>query len=294
MTQLKLEFLFIAVLALAIPAFNTSAQDPVTTVESKVKKLFIVVKNDGTEFIGYIISQDEREVLIETENIGRVFIPKHEIREIRELGQKDMRAGSYLGSSVFSTRYFLTTNGLSLKKGDNYALLNLYGPEAHFAIADNLTLGGLTTWIGVPLVASIKYSIHVNENFHLGMGVLAGTLSWYDFGSVGALAYGSVTLGNSTNNLTVSGGFAGVTDGADVSGSAPLFSVAGMVKLGKNVSFVGDSFIFAGDSPLFIIIPGLRFSRSENKAFQFGFAGVIFEGEAVPFPIPMISWFVKI
>jgi len=67
-----------------------------------------------------------------------------------------------------------------------------------------------------------------------------------------------------------------------------------MVRLGKNVSFVGDSFILAGESPLVIIIPGLRFSRSERKAFQFGFAGIIFEGEAIPFPIPMLSWFLKI
>ena len=270
------------------------AQDPIPMEQSHVKKLFIVIKNDGTEFIGYLISQDDREVLLETSTIGRVVIPKHEIREIKEVSPKDMREGVYVGSNIFSSRYFFTTNGLSLKKGDHYALINLYGPEAHFSVADNFTVGGLTTWGGVPIVLSLKYSIPVNEYLHFGVGVLGGTLSWYSFGAVGGLAYGSVTLGNHNNNLTLSGGYAGVTDGEGVSGSEPLLSVAGSVRLGKNISFVGDSFIYAGPNPFAIVMPGIRFSRSERKAFQFGFAGVIFEGQAIPFPIPVLGWFLKI
>lgn len=270
------------------------AQDPVISDPSNVNKLFIVIKNDGTEFIGHIISQDEREVLVETSTIGRVMIPKHEIREIREVAQRDMRDGVYVGSNIFSTRYFFTTNGLSLPKGEHYALINLYGPEAHFALADNFTLGGLTSWVGVPIILSLKYAIPVNEFLHFGIGALAGTLSWLDFGSLGALAYGSVTLGNHNNNLTFSGGYAAVTNGEDVSGSEPLFSVAGMARLSKNISLVGDSFIYAGENPFAIIMPGLRFSRTDNKAFQFGFAGVVFEGDAIPVPIPVLGWFLKI
>ncbi|MCK4749331.1 MAG: hypothetical protein KAT15_19895 [Bacteroidales bacterium] len=286
--------LFLAVALLTCVSGSLIAQDPVTTDQSTVNKLFIVIKNDGTEFIGYIVSQDEREVLLETSSIGRVIIPKHEIREIREVIQRDMRDGVYVGSNIFSSRYFLTTNGLSMKKGEHYALISLYGPEAHFSVADNFTVGGLTTWGGVPIILSLKYSIPVNEFLHLGVGVLAGTLSWYDFGSVGGLAYGSVTLGNHNNNLTISGGYAGVTDGEDITGSEPLLSVAGMARIGKNISFVGDSFIYAGENPFAIVMPGLRFSRTERKAFQFGFAGIIFEGEAIPFPIPVLGWFLKI
>lgn len=290
--------LLLTAMLLNSPAGIVNAQDPVIVGQSQVRKLFIVIKNDGTEFIGYLVSQDERDVVLDTENIGRVAIPMHEIREIKEVDHGDLRDGVYIGNPIFSSRYFLTTNGLSMKKGENYALISLYGPEAHFSLADNFTLGGITTWIGVPLVVSLKYSIHVNDNLHFGVGALAGTLSWYDFGSVGGLAYGSVTLGNHTNNLTISGGYVGISaisiDGENISGNKPLISVAGMVRLGKNVSFVGDSFILATESPLVLIIPGLRFSRSERKAFQFGFAGIIYEGKAIPFPIPMLSWFLKI
>ena len=260
----------------------------------RVKRLSVVIKNDGAEYIGTILSQDDREILIETETIGRVIIPKHEIREIREVNDREMRHGVYVGDNIFSSRYFITTNGLSLKKGENYALINLYGPEAHFCLADNFTLGGLTSWIGVPIIASMKYSIPVTENLHFGLGVLAGTLSWYDLGSVGALGYASVTLGNNNNNITFSAGYAGITNGEDVSGSDPLFSLAGMLRLGKNVSLVGDSFIYAGEQTIALIIPGLRFSRRERSAFQFGFAGLISSEESIPYPIPMVAWFLKI
>lgn len=286
--------LIIAAILSTCISVHVYAQDPVNVEQSSVQKLSIVIKNDGTEFIGYIISQDEREVLLDTETLGQVVIPKHEIREIREVDQKDMKDGVFMSSNVFSSRYFLTTNGLSMKKGENYALINLYGPEAHFCLADNFTLGGLTSWVGVPLIVSLKYSIHVNENLHFGLGALVGTLSWLSFGSVGGLAYGSVTVGNHINNLTFSGGYAAVTDGEDISGSEPLFSVAGMVRLGKNISLVADSFIYAGENPFALVMPGLRFSRTERKAFQFGFAGVIVEGEAIPFPIPVLGWFLKI
>jgi len=172
------------VLMLCLLLLTTALIAPILTAQeiplsegTQERKLSIVIKNDGTEFIGYIISQDERELLIETENIGRVVIPKHEIREIREVTQRDMRDGVYVGNNIFSSRYFLTTNGLSMNKGDHYALINWYGPEAHFCLADNFTLGGMTTWLGVPVILSMKYAIPVTRNFHIGLGVLGGKLS---------------------------------------------------------------------------------------------------------------------
>jgi hypothetical protein len=43
-------------------------------------------------------------------------------------------------------------------------------------------------------------------------------------------------------------------------------------------------------------MPGLRFQRKENNAFQIALAGVSVwdESENYTFPLPMISWFFKI
>lgn len=283
-----------AVLLMAAISSMTFAQEPSTAEQSQPGKIFVVIKNDGTQFTGPIISQDEREVIMDTEKIGRVAIPRHEIREIREGDADDLGQGDYLGSKTFSSRHFLTLNALPLKKGEHFAAINLYGPEAYFTLADNFTLGGITSWVGVPIVASLKYTLHVNQNLHFGLGLYGGTLSWASIRSLGGLAYGSVTVGNFNNNLTLSAGYAGVTNGENTSGSEPLLSVGGMVRLGKSVSLVGDSFIYAGENPVALVIPGLRFSRNEGRAFQFGLAGVVYEGKAIPFPIPVLGWFFKI
>jgi hypothetical protein len=40
-----------------------------------------------------------------------------------------------------------------------------------------------------------------------------------------------------------------------------------------------------------LFIPGLRWHQSEKKAFQFGFTGVVYDGEMWQIPIPMVQWY---
>jgi hypothetical protein len=42
---------------------------------------------------------------------------------------------------------------------------------------------------------------------------------------------------------------------------------------------------------LLIVMPGMRFQRTEDRAFQISLAGVITEDFS--FPLPMASWFFK-
>jgi hypothetical protein len=44
-----------------------------------------------------------------------------------------------------------------------------------------------------------------------------------------------------------------------------------------------------------MLMPGLRFQKSENNAFQFNLSGVtlIGEDETISFPFPMCTWFIK-
>ena len=55
--------------------FLVMSQDQDTTLR-------VVTKHDGTEYIGVIISDDGREVLIETKALGKIYIPKSDIRSI--------------------------------------------------------------------------------------------------------------------------------------------------------------------------------------------------------------------
>ncbi len=223
-------------------------------------KIYIVIKNDGSRFVGEILFQDAREVLIRTEELGEVYIPRHEIREIREAQPEDhLKTADFIPAEIFATRYFITTNGLPVEKGETYMLMSLLGPDFQFGVGDNLGLGVLTTWIGTPLIGSIKYSIPLAEDFNAGLGLLLGTGSWTwpDFAL--ALPYGVLTWGNRVSNINFSFGYGGVTYKVDdyiysSSGSTTirsrresegnfLISVAGMAKMGRTISFVFDTFI---------------------------------------------------
>ena len=52
---------------------------------SKEKVYYLIKKADGNELYGYIISDDGREILLETKTIGKVYINKSEIKEIIDI-----------------------------------------------------------------------------------------------------------------------------------------------------------------------------------------------------------------
>jgi len=220
-----------------------------------------VIKQNGASFTGKIISRDARELLIESLEAGLVYIPKHEIREIIAIEEGEVTNGG----GLFGTRYFLTTNGFPVKKGENYVQWNIFGPDFQFGVADHFGMGIMTSWVGLPIIGTAKYSRHLTKNISGGLGFLGGTGSWA-FPQYGLLLpFGFLTYGNRINNINFSGGYGALfteqteytivnqpTEYStnrveDVSVSQgegrPLLSIAGMFRINKKFSFVFDSFI---------------------------------------------------
>ena len=260
-------------------------------------KTYLIIKNDDSRYSGKIISEDAREVILLTQNLGEIAIPKHEIREIRELEEKELNAdGSIKASQTFATRYFLSTNGIGIDKGDSYIIWNLFGPDAQFGVSDNVSLGIVTTWFGSPIIGSAKYSYSLSDKAHLGVGTLLGTGSWTNLDVFFGLPFASITSGDANKNFTFSVGYGFVAESSNADGRM-LFYAAGITPINDKLSFVFDSYFLPFGEDLgsgALIIPGLRFQTEERKAFQIGFAGVAVDGELAPFPFPMIQWFRKL
>lgn len=340
-TDMKI-FNIVRLLVICIALMTTSAhayaQDNPDQPEAQQQPLHIVIKNDGTRFVGRIISRDARELLIDTPNLGEIIIPMHEIREIREAKSSEVTpTGEFIPAEVFSTRYFITTNGLPIEKGESYIQWNIFGPDFQFGVDENLGLGVMTTWFGSPIIGTAKYSIDLPGDFSMGAGLLAGTGSWLapDFGLI--LPFAALTAGDRVNNITFSFGYGGVfykneeydfirdrTITERVRDGRILLSIAAMTKAGKKLSLVFDSFIVPKGAyyeytdyieqynpelgyydyipvtkrkrreSLVLLIPGIRLQTEPNKAFQFGFGGVYFDGELIPVPIPMVQWYRKL
>lgn len=242
-----------ALLLFSFSLFSVQAQEE-NTISHKI------VKQNGVAFIGKIISQDAREILLDTQEIGLVYIPKHEIKEIIILDEGE----KYDGGGLFSTRYFLTTNGFPVKKGENYIQWNIFGPDFQFGVADNFGLGIMTSWVGLPIIGTAKYSRQIADKVSGGVGFLGGTGSWA-FPRYGLLLpFGFLTFGDRVNNINFTAGYGALfveesepfiinqsTDWStnyyetrDVSKAETrlLLSVAGMFKMNSKFSFVFDSF----------------------------------------------------
>ena len=306
----------------ALGSFAQKNQGDSTYLQKPI--IYKVTLNSGKIYVGEILSQDSKEVLLTTKEIGQVLIPKFEISLIEQISDTELSEdGLYKPSETFATRYFITTNGLPIKKGDSYILWNLYGPDFQFGVSNNFGIGIMTTWVGVPIIAQAKYSFKLSENAHLGLGTLVGTGSWAaaDFGLI--LPYTSFTLGDRRTNATFSAGYGSVWSDGQSSARA-LISIAGMTKVSNKVSIVFDSFIVPPSgykdvtttdmiynpitqsyeekttttrekrTGLSIFIPGIRWQLSENKAFQFGFTGFSIDGDMAPAAIPMVQWFRKL
>lgn len=269
-------------------------------------KVYIIIKNDGSEFIGKITSIDVREVIIESQKLGSIAIPKHEIKEIRKLQSGDLgTAGTFIPNEPFATRYFITTNGLPIAKGESYITYNWFGPDIQYGLADNLGVGVITSWIGSPIIFSSKYSFEMDKNVNGAVGLLVGTAGWTSsFGL--AVPYGSITVGDRKSNITGSLGYGNIWGTDNNSGGRSIVSIAAMHKVSKSISLVFDSFILPATKTFIdpfdgrrynnnfsLYLPGFRFQTSETGAFQFGFAGMTFEGETIAVPFPYVQWFRK-
>ena len=342
---------------------HAMAQVPNTTSPAVDTTKYVVTKNDGNEYVGLILSDDGREVLIETKMLGKVYIPKSDIKSIRKLDYAEdvQKGGEVSTAGVFTTRYQFTTNCFPIKKGENYAMINLYGPEVHFAVHKDFSVGVMSTWIGSPIALALKYTRGTaNPKINYGVGSLLGTSGYLNSGrGFGGLYWGMITYGDRRSNATLSVGFGHFNDGnnytymqtiyepgtyVSVDGStpllpissienvqggfaaqAPIIGLAGQTKVGKKASFIYDCMYIMGRTKsneqsidyiydntgwqlqqvvvgpwnpgftnrqnLLIVMPGMRFQRSDSKAFQISLAGVITQD--MSFPLPMASWFYK-
>jgi hypothetical protein len=321
-------------------------QNPVDT------NTYVVTKNNGIEYIGKILNDDGREILLETKTLGKIFITKSDIKSITLVSsRKEVVFGEYRAQGPFTTRYQFTTNAFSIKRGENYALVNLYGPEVHFSLSDRFSLGVMTTWIASPFVLAAKYALlNKSDKWHFALGTMIGTSGYLaNFKGYGGLHWGVVTYGNRMNNISFSAGYGYLKTGSEETverpgtylepnfpstynrltplRKAPLISIAGIFKVGSKASFFFDSMVLfsnqnethtttsGGYDPqtqiytpiinrvveerifrtFFYLMPGMRFQKNENRAFQIALAGIATydKYDSNSFPIPMCSWFFK-
>lgn len=243
--------------------FSIIAQDIDSTVS---KKLVLITKNDGGEFIGEIISDDGREILLMTTTIGKIYINKSDISGITLVDEKSTNkvSGEFRAEGPFTTRYFFTNNSLLLKKKEHYAMIQLYGPEVHFSVSDKLSLGIMASWIASPIAIASKLCLYSKNNIHISLGNILGNSGYIEQGKIfGGLHWLTITKGDRMKNFSFSAGYGYVVDNAN------LFAN----------NYLGTSYTFQNYDPSqkYYIQENSYFSNSASSAIndelssQFGF-----------------------
>ncbi|MBM3448543.1 MAG: hypothetical protein FJX90_05500 [Bacteroidetes bacterium] len=273
--------------------------------DTKVIKL-----TNGNEYIGKIISDDGREILIETNNVGKIYLLKKDVQSISAYDPTEFTVlnNEVVKSTTFSTRYTFTTNALPLKKKDSYYMINLWGPEFHMTIADNFNIGVMSTWFASPIALAAKYSIPTkNPNVNFSVGEIIGSGGYIAPEMVLSLSFANITLGDRDKNITFAGGYLASNPniGFGNPSHGPMGSIGAHVRISDKSSFIFDSMfgqtkrestVFGAPSTyttqFFLFMPGLRLEQGEGKAVQFCMAGASFDGNV--FPFPYVTWFRKL
>lgn len=255
--------------------------------------LMVVRTNDGNFRIGKILSDDGREILLDTKEVGKIYIRKQDISSIEPYSAENIKVvnGEFRDSGPFTTRYFFTTNALPIKKKENYALLNLYGPEVHFALTDRFSLGVMSTWVGSPIGLAAKYSIPTqNERLNFSLGGIFGTSGYIgQFRGYGGLYWGTVTYGDRLTNFSFSAGFAHIHPGNIGGGGNSTYFEPGTypayeepVGSGNFYHYYPQPITISNDNNFNITAPaiGASFITSVGKKASFIFDAMVFFGSA--------------
>lgn len=240
---------------------------------------YSIIKQNGTEYVGQILSDDGKEILIYTRELGKIYLSKSELKSITKIDNpRDIVNGEYRSAGPFSTRYYFTTNAFPVKKGENYALIHLWGPEVHFSVSDNLNIGVMTTWTASPFTVAAKYSLKTKiPTLNFSLGSIVGTSGYLNsFRGFGGLYYGNITYGTRLSNVSFSAGFSHFqfglnnqfydvgyytysndvwnfeppyTYGRSKAKLASLFAISGITKIGAKASLIFDVITSFAKSP---------------------------------------------
>lgn len=256
--SLKLTFFFCFLSGI----FAFAQSNPVDT------NTYVIKKSDGSKFIGKIISQDAREVLIITKDNRQFFIPQHEIKEIKLIDSEKLKSNEeYLGNFKFpnphDTRYFFGPTGIPIKhKKGYYQNVLLTTNFINYGITKNISIGGGFEFISTILRKPIwfltpKIGYDLSDNAHLAGGVL---IAGFAAEGSATLGYGVFTLGNTETNLSLGIGY-GFMQG-ELS-KYPAVMISGTHRVSNGIALLSENYIIPNSG--FFGIQGIRILSNRNS-----------------------------
>lgn len=242
---------------------------------------------DGNNYIGQILDQDAEIILLRTEVLGDITIPKARVVAMELVKKEQIVKGEYWYSGLHNSRYFFAPNGYGLEKGKGYYQnIMLFLNQVSVGLSDNFSMGVGTVpfffseGFALPIWLTPKVSVPIKkDSWNIGAGGIFATVIGEDAGWVG-MAYGVSTWGGPDKNFTagLGYGFAG-NDWA----RTPAITLSGMIRTGRRGYFITENyFLDAGDELALILSAGGRYGN--KVTLDYGGMMFIVAGEFVVLP----------
>ena len=303
-----------------------SAQEDSTNIELNI---MLVIKQDGGKYTGPILADDGREILLDSKEVGKIYIPKHLIKsiqpfdqnattvetsEIKEKEQPTEFEKPKEFERLYSTKYLQTDNAYPLRPGEAFIKFAPVGLEAQIPINNRWSVGALTSYVGLPFAIKSKVSFDLGSDNYLSLDMIYGSMVFGGlFGTRasegGGAAAATFTFGDRTTNFTVRGGYAFLHENRNFVTWDPLTGelienpdemrfynfgyagFAGMVKVADRADFIFDILTAVGNNGFYAAAgAAARFGPRPNHRFQLGLEIFTTSDFFIPVPIPAISY----
>lgn len=271
---------------------ETPARPPAVTETPAAEpgRLATVRLRSGAVLRGRVLSRDDRELVLETEDGVRSAIPAASIAELREAAADATQAPWEVDPN--RTRYLYGPSGFMLPQGEaSLSQTELLLTTFAYGVTDWLTIGGgaaVPAWFvhdGFNLATLVKVGGALAPSVHVAGTVQTFLLPGSD-ASAASLAFATATFGGPDLHLGLSGGVPLVWGDGDDAAGGPVFALGGVARMSRRTALVWETWLVPRSETYAATGLALRFI-GDRLGVDAGFA---FVGVGIPLPWLDFTW----
>lgn len=234
--------------------------------------IYVFELNDGTLISGKLVSEDDREIVVLTDNKGRIILPKYTIKSKRLALKTDFLDSKLIHKNPHPSRYFYSPSAFPIEKNSGYFNLTYFVVlQAQYGLTDHLSVGVSSTFLLMPLLINVKWSEKIADDLYVSFGGQIGRIWWTPSSPIVGLGFGNVTYGNPEENVTVNAGYGFLSDEDGENRGLFMSSLCGNKRISDKVSLMLDLFYLSdGVTPTVLGGPGIRIYSGKRVAWDIG------------------------
>jgi len=281
-----LKTILVSMILFCLFSDSQAQSDPI----SRKDTMYMITTNDGGEFVGKIISDDSREVVIIDRTKGKLILPKYSIKLMEMVKQSNLVGNMIVHANPHPSRYLFTPSAIALKRGEGY--MNWFYFlifQMQYGITDNFSMGITTSWILSPTMINLKYTVPVSDELCFAIGGQIGKLTIWDDNSV-ALGFASSTIGTAESNVSLNVGY-----GSYMRDGITIATLSGVQRISENASIMGEFWYCQPNNgtPFFMGGPAFRIYSGRKSTYDIALLAIGNKSFQL-WPLPLLSISYKI